>query len=60
MRDWYLLFTLSFFSPSSFLCLFLLHDLIDFADVDMGTKESKLVTTEEAKGPLPAVQTFEA
>ena len=42
------------------LCLFLLHDLINFIDVDMGTKESKLVTTEEAKGPLPAVQTFEA
>lgn len=26
----------------------------------MVTKESKLMTTKEAKGPLPAVQAFEA
>ena len=44
-----------------FFFLFLLHNPIDFfADVDMGAKESKLVTIEEAKGPFPAVQTVEA
>jgi len=43
-----------------FLCLVLLHDPINFVDVDMGTKGSKLLTTEEAKGPLPAIQAIEA
>ena len=55
-----MLFTLFFSSFPFSLCLFLLHYPINFADVDVGTKESKLVTTEEAKGPLFAVQTVKA
>lgn len=51
-KDWYLFLTLS---PFFFLYLFLLHDLIHFIDAGMGPKESKLVTTEEARGHLSAV-----
>lgn len=42
-----------------FLCLSLLHDFVNLANVDMGTKELEPVTTKEAKGPLPAAQDVE-
>ena len=37
----------------------MLHDPINLADVDMGTKEPELVTTEENKGSLPTTQAVE-
>ena len=37
----------------------LVHDFINSADIEMGTKETKPVSTTEAMGPLPTTQAIE-